>query len=230
MRMVIRAILCAALSPGELSALNALRLERAAAARHRKGLRQIRRRSLRRPARLNLGCGEARKDGFLNIDICAGGDLTLDLRRGLPFESDCCEQIFSEHFFEHLDYPEPVSSLFSECLRVLRPGGEMRFSVPDTQWPLFDYGDGPDAPYFAACRQQAWHPGCETRLEHINHHFRQGHEHRYAYDFETVYKALSMTGFDAVQQCAFDSRLDSAHHSIGSLFVSARKPAVRGGG
>ena len=26
-----------------------------------------------------------------------GGDLTLDLRRGLPFESNCCEEIFSEH-------------------------------------------------------------------------------------------------------------------------------------
>ena len=93
------------------------------------------------------------------MDIQPGAaDVTLDLRRGLPFESNCCELVVSEHCFEHFDYPEPIGHLFRECLRVLRPGGCLRFSVPDSEWPLNDYGDGLEAPYFKACAAQDWHP------------------------------------------------------------------------
>jgi predicted SAM-dependent methyltransferase len=150
------------------------------------------------------------------------GDLTLDLRRGLPFEANCCELIFSEHCLEHFDYPEPVLTLLRDCLRVLKPGGTLQFSVPDTEWPLTDYRDGPDAPYFNACDQYGWHPKeCTTRLEHINYHFRQGTEHRFAYDFETAEKVLSTAGFVDIHRREFDPLLDSEHRRVGSPFVSA---------
>lgn len=214
------------LSPGEVAALRTFRAEREIASFHRAGLRQLRRQSLTRPARLNLGSGAHRKAGFLNVDLMPGGDITLDLRLGLPFESDCCELVFSEHCFEHFDYPEPISLLFRECLRVLRPGGELRFSVPDTEWPLTDYRDGADAAYFKACHENGWHPKyCTTRLEHINYHFRQGTEHRFAYDLETAEKALKEVGFLDIRTRSFDPSLDSQHRELGSLFVSARKSA-----
>ena len=80
--------------------------------------------------------------------------------------------------------------------------------------------------YFKACCQHAWHPkDCTTRLEHINYHFRQGGEHRYAYDFETAEKLLRGVGFSDVLLREFDPSLDSKHREIGSLFMSARKPA-----
>ena len=163
------------------------------------------------------------------MDVEPGrGDVTLDLRRGLPFESNCCELVVSEHCFEHFDYPEPIGQLFRECLRVLRPGGCLRFSVPDSEWPLSDYRDGPDAPYFKACAAHGWHPQeCTTRLEHINYHFRQDHEHRFAYDFETAEKALRAAGFVNIQPATFDPTLDSEHRKAGSLFVAASKPAVQ---
>jgi predicted SAM-dependent methyltransferase len=144
------------LSLGERAAIRAILAERRLASYHRCGLRQIRRHALSRPTKLNLGCGPFRKDGFLNIDLM-GGDLTLDLRQGLPFEADCCELIFSEHCFEHFDYPEPISTLFRDRLRVLKPGGMLQFSVPHTAWPLTNYRDGPDAPYFKACDEHKWH-------------------------------------------------------------------------
>ncbi len=127
------------LSHGERAALRAFREERRIGAHHRSGLRQIRTQLLSRPARLNLECEPARKEGFLNVDSMPGGDVTLDLRLGLPFDSVCAELIFSEHFFEHIDYPEPITFLFRECLRVLRPEGTLSFSVPGTEWPLTDY-------------------------------------------------------------------------------------------
>ena len=212
------------MSRGEIAAYRTLQKEWTITSYHRSGIQLIRQHSLLRPARLNLGSGAHRKNGFLNIDLFPGGDITLDLRLGLPFESDCCELIFSEHCFEHFDYPEPISHLFRECLRVLKPGGELRFSVPDTEWPLTDYRDGIQAPYFKACAEHGWHPKeCQTRLEHINYHFRQGTEHRYMYDLETAQKVLNLAGFIDVQPRAFDPKLDAPHREIGSLFISARK-------
>lgn len=213
-------------SPGEREALRTLLNERAIASHHRRGLKQVRRQSLHRPTKLNLGCGRHKKAGFLNVDLFPPAELTIDLRRGLPFDSNCCELIFSEHCFEHFDYPEPISHLFRECLRVLKPGGTLWFSVPDTEWPLTEYREGPDAPYFKVCRERTWHPkDCVTRVEHINYHFRQGTEHRFAYDLETAEKVLVAAGFREVQRRAYDPTLDSEHRSVGSLFISARKPA-----
>jgi len=226
MKRLLKSFLQWLVSPGEWESLRVLRQERIIASHHRSGLSQIRKQSLARPARLNLGCGSFRKTGFLNVDLFPGGDITLDLRRGLPFESNCCDLIFSEHCFEHFDYPEPIVSLFHECFRILRPSGELRFSVPDTEWPLNDYREGIGGSYFKVCDQTKWHPEyCTTRLEHINYHFRQGAEHRYAYDFETAEKVLKGVGFSDIQRIDFDASLDSKHREIGSLSISARKPA-----
>jgi predicted SAM-dependent methyltransferase len=215
------------LSPGQRAALRSLVTELKIWHYHRKGIRRIRREILFRPLKINLGCGNICKTGFLNIDLFPGGDLTLDLREGLPFESNCCELIFSEHFFEHIDYPEPISYLFGECLRVLRPGGVLTFSVPDTEWPLVDYQSGTDAPYFQACAENPWwHPPyCTTRLEHINYHFRQHGQHLFAYDEETARKVLEEAGFVRVARRNYQHDLDSERRRIGSLFMLAEKPA-----
>ncbi len=66
-----------------------------------------------------------------------------------------------------------------------------------------------------------------TRLEHINYHFRQGTEHRFAYDFETAEKVLRTAGFVEVRERAYDPSLDSKHREVGSLFMSAQKPGGR---
>ena len=214
------------LFPGKHALVEQIRFEYKLASYHKEGLRQIRRRSLSRPSKLNLGCGPYPKDGFLNVDLFPGGDITLDLRRGLPFEPDSCDLIFSEHCFEHFEYPEPISHLFRECLRVLKPGGFLKFTVPDTEWPLNQYREGPEAPYFKACEEHAWHPKeCTTRLEHINYHFRQGAEHKYAYDLETAQKVLGLAGFVDIHRRGFEPSMDSEHRKLGSLFISARKPA-----
>lgn len=212
-------------SAGEMAALKHVWTELQISRHHRAGLRKIRKHNLQRPKTLNLGCGLVSKAGFLNVDLFPGGDITLDLRRGLPFEPESCDVIFSEHFFEHIEYPDTALHLFSECLRVLRPGGELKFSVPDTEWPLIDYARGPAADYYVACDRSNWHPPyCTTRMEHINYHFRQKGEHVYAYDFETAAKVLAQAGFVAISKREYDPAVDSRDRRLGSLFVSARRP------
>ncbi|MRG90409.1 methyltransferase domain-containing protein [Polyangium spumosum] len=54
----------------------------------------------------------------------------FDKASRLGFEDGALHFIFSEHFFEHLFFDEAMA-LFSECHRVLAPGGVIRTVVPD---------------------------------------------------------------------------------------------------
>ena len=50
-----------------------------------------------------------------------------------------------------------------------------------------------------------------------------GAEHRYAYDFETAEKMLSVAGFVDIKRREFDESIDSKRREIRSLLMSARK-------
>ncbi len=199
------------------------------------GLGRIRARGFRnrRGLLLNLGSGAQLKDGFLNIDFHPKSELRLDLRRPIPLPDDSCEVIFSEHFLEHLEYPEEADAHLGDCRRLLAAGGVIKLSVPDTEWPLSEYGAS-DGEYLAACKREDWHPAeCTTYLEHLNYHFRQRWTgtsrmdfqcHRFAYDFETLEKLLQRSGFVDVQRRDFEPGLDGEHRSPGSLLVIATNP------
>ena len=59
----------------------------------------------------------------------------------------------------------------------------------------------------------------------VNYVFRQGSEHKYAYDEETLTAVLHTAGLEGVTRRAFDPAVDAENHAIGSLCVQARKPA-----
>jgi predicted SAM-dependent methyltransferase len=148
-------------------------------------------------------------------------DLHLDLREKWPFADDSVTHIYSEHVFEHFEFHEEVGHFLSEACRILRPGGLFDVGVPDTEWPLRAYGDLQD-PYWAFSK--AVHPEwCETQLDHINYHFRQGTEHKYAWDQETLTRTLLMWGFTQAVRREFDPLLDAEGRKIGTLYMRAIK-------
>jgi hypothetical protein len=69
-------------------------------------------------------------------------------------------------------------------------------------------------------------------MELVNVVFRQGHQHRFAYDFETLAALLGRSGFSQVTRRAFREGLcpefciDDPAHESHSLYVEA----VRGDG
>src|SRR5438093_1373845 len=107
----------------------------------------------RAPHRLNIGCGEKLRRGWLNIDLDPRADLRLDIRRPLPFREGSCAEIYSEHVLEHLAYPGEVEEVLRDWWRVLVPGGMLSVGVPDTGYPLACYANNNDD-YFAWCRAQ----------------------------------------------------------------------------
>jgi predicted SAM-dependent methyltransferase len=190
---------------------------------HRAGVRAARRFRESLGRRLHLGCGDTRKPGFINIDTWTG-DLTLDLRERLPFRDASCETIYSEHFLEHVDYPDATFRLLGECFRVLQPGGVFDVGVPDTEWPLLEYAGVSRHKYFEKAKVM-WHPSwCQTRLEHVNFHFRQGTQHRMAYDYETLERTLHAAGFINVRRREFNPDTDAAHRQLGTLYVVTERP------
>jgi predicted SAM-dependent methyltransferase len=192
---------------------------------HRSGCRRARTLyTARGGLKLNVGCGPNYKEGWVNIDLSGHVELTLDMRQPIPLPDRCASIIYSEHFFEHLDYPHDALLFLSESYRILERGGIFSVGVPDTKWPLMDYAGRGDGKYLEAVEAHHWHPEwAKTFLDHINYHFRQDGEHRYAYDFETLSLALESVGFTDIKQRDFDSRLDTEWRRVGTLYVDAIK-------
>lgn len=195
--------------------------------KHRKGVRRSRKFSGQQHLRLHIGCGPNKKAAWINIDLSREADITIDVREPLPFLDNSCAIIYSEHFLEHLDYPEHTDSFLNECYRVLENDGIFSVGVPDTEWPLAEYSGIRSEGYFDISKQR-WHPKwCQTELEHINYHFRQGDEHRFAYDFKTLARALSNAGFQEIQRREFDPELDNEDRKLGTLYVTAIKQKAK---
>jgi SAM-dependent methyltransferase len=82
--------------------------------------------------RLDLGCGQNKKEGFLGVDAekAPGVDVVHDLRvHPWPWADSSVDEIYSSHFLEHLDGPERIA-LMNEVYRVLKPGATAQFIVP----------------------------------------------------------------------------------------------------
>ena len=212
---------------GTRRALADLERELRAQRRHGGGRRRARRFAGRRGLRLNFGCGPHLKEGWVNIDLSnRRSDCRLDLREALPFADASAEAVYSEHFFEHLDHPEDTTRFLEECHRVLAPGGVFHVGVPDTGWPVRAYVEG-DESYFSFVNDGLHPDFCDTRMHNLNWHFRQGGEHRWAWDEESLVGVLEGAGFVDVRPRDFDASLDAEDRRRGTLYVVAHKRGDR---
>ena len=205
---------------------------------HRASVRKAAQISTGQPLRVNLASGHHPKADWINVDLFAPhADLRLDLRERLPFRDNSIAEIYCEHFFEHLEYPnvaDPVAwmletpqspsealAFLRECRRVLTPAGVLDIVVPDAEVIIGEYVNR-HQPGFSV--PAWWGPAwCDTELHRVNYLFRQGREHKYAYDYETLRRVIESAGFARVDRRSFDPARDAENHRIGSLFVLSRK-------
>jgi len=176
--------------------------------------------------KINFGSSGTLKEGFLNVDFSPKADIRLDLRRRLPFSDQCAQSIFSEHFIEHLPYPECAVNFFDDCYRILEDGGKMIVSVPDAEWILKAYANE-DPQFLEVFKSASWIPDeFSTRMDKINYVFRQRcremsyshfENHRYCYDFETLAYRLKEAGFKTVKKREYDPAIDAEHRQDGVL-------------
>jgi SAM-dependent methyltransferase len=81
------------------------------------------------PLFLNLGCGGNRLPRHVNVDLYGKPDVIWDLNiTPYPWADNSVDGIEMWHTLEHL---ENWWGAFTECARILRPGGYLRIRVPD---------------------------------------------------------------------------------------------------
>lgn len=186
---------------------------------------------------VNIGPGAQAKSGWVNVDAWKGPliDCLYDCRKSLPFPDASVRGIFCEHFFEHIDYTEEVPYFLSECHRVLKIGGVLRLILPDAEKYLRAYCKGGweeldrIRPLDPEHTDSYYNFKYNTRMELMNLIFRQGHDHKFAYDFETLTFLLHRYGFSEVVRQAYATSLmpelclDQLLRASESLYVDARK-------
>src|SRR5579863_2404818 len=85
--------------------------------------------------KLNLGCSDDKKQGYLNCDIALPCDQIVNLNEKWPWEDSTIDEIFAHDVFEHIDNLEYRGNkgkiwVLNEAHRVLKPGGILDLWVP----------------------------------------------------------------------------------------------------
>jgi len=96
---------------------------------------------------LNIGCGNVKKPGYLNVDVdpSVKPDLVVALDFSLPFASETFVLIEAYHVIEHI-YPWLSVDVLNEFRRILKPQGKLVIECPNIEsactWllPNADYG------------------------------------------------------------------------------------------
>ena len=204
-----------------------VRFQNAVLPGRRRRLRQIR---AMRHVLVNVACGPQLLDGFVNVELVGPRPrVRWDCRTGVPVADASAAGIRVEHFFEHIEPREHVPAFLRDCRRALEPGGVLRVIVPDAERYLQAYCQ----PGLGGLRAMAvpipFPEDLPTRMDVINHVFHSWHEHRWAYDFETLSHRLRAAGFTIIERAGFgQSRLpalaqDREQHKPYSLYVEAVK-------
>ncbi|MEU6442482.1 methyltransferase domain-containing protein [Streptomyces sp. NPDC047046] len=184
------------------------------------------------PAKVQIGGGSHHIDGFLNIDLVPPADLLWDIREGIPLQDDSTDEIFSEHFLEHIDYPRSAKHYAREAHRVLAPGGRIITGVPDAAFALSQYPrplDDNEETLERWYGKRDCQADINTRLDLINLVFRDQDDdptytpHLWAYDEEKLVQLFTEAGFGAVEPWAFDAHLANPKRRWGSVYVVATK-------
>lgn len=82
------------------------------------------------PIRLDLACGQSKREGFVGIDVvrAPGVDIVHDLESyPWPLRDGSVSEIHCSHYVEHVQL---LHKFMDECHRVLVPGGKMFVACP----------------------------------------------------------------------------------------------------
>ena len=81
--------------------------------------------------KLNLGSGNKKIDGFINLDIdeSTNPDVVCDLNKGvLPFQDNTFDEILAFHILEHIG--DGFMDLMKDIYRVSKPDANIHIRIP----------------------------------------------------------------------------------------------------
>lgn len=116
--------------------------------------------------KIDLGCGDSKRDEeSIGVDIlsCKGVDVVCDINKGLPFNNNDIDEVYTRHFFEHVDN---LFFIMKEVYRVLKPNGRLIVKVPHFAAPT-GYSDLTHKRFFGIYSFQCFDP------DHPKHSYHQ---------------------------------------------------------
>ena len=163
---------------------------------------------------INLCCGPVILDDYINIDISAGADITIDLEKELlPFDNNNVSSLVCMSAINYFT-AERALLIIKDVYRVLKPGGITRFGVQDLRVLAEKYLSR-DHDFFYQINEdgQSRFPG-KTYGDKFNHFFygfeNIEHKHcKYVYDFESLKNLFEEAGFKQVEEKKYRESLIS---------------------
>lgn len=168
-------------------------------------------------AKLQLGAAENAIDGWLNTSLKPRSPkiVFLDVTEPFPFDQGVFDYILAEHLIEHLAYND-AKFMFTECFRVLKPGGRIRLSTPDLAMlaGLISREDKTGERYvkWIALKFPGDVPVNSATVVVNNLFYNWGH--RFLYDFQTLRASLEEVGFTDVTTCGFGLSEDTTLNGV----------------
>jgi predicted SAM-dependent methyltransferase len=144
--------------------------------------------------KLNLGAGDERVPGFINVDLYnEKADVKCDIRK-LSYDDNSVDEIRAYHVIEHFHYYEAIDVL-REWRRVLKVGGPLTVETPD---------------FLGSCKVFVNMPEGNRRFMY-GHFFstpwiNDGMVHKFLFTPAQLTEALNAAGFETVKRCEPDSK------------------------
>ncbi len=166
--------------------------------------------------KLNLGCGQRREEGYVNVDMAetpAVDRLVNLFNYPWPWADESIEEIFASHLFEHV--PGFMRFAFmDECYRILQSGGKAKFIVP----------------YYSSVGAiqdptHEWPPLCESSFLYFDKSWREktnlGH-YNVSCDFDCEFAFLAADGVDLKAMTEGQAKTLTKHNIniVDMLFVT----------
>ena len=162
-----------------------------------------------------------KRPGWVTIDKDPRADMCWDLFKPLPFANNTVDQIYSSHVLEHFPYPN-MMNLLKEYLRVLKPNGIFKASVPDMRIYIDAYvKDDP----FEIPSKSIYHPAFHffSKIDFVNYMaYLDGHHH-FMFDKENLPLIIAHAGFREVSLRSFEPDLDLEARDHESIYVGGIK-------
>ena len=170
-------------------------------------------------AKLELGSGPIKREGWVTVDMCKGADVFWDLRLPLPFRDNSFSFLYSSHVIEHFSYRQ-LDRLLREMYRVLVPGGVMSVCVPDPRLFIDLYMSRANPEHLLE-----YLPAVPSRqpMDVLNYIFYMDGQHKHMFDPESLTYHLGVRGFVDCRERAFDPSLDMLERRPTSFYVVCQK-------
>lgn len=157
--------------------------------------------SVAAPIKLNLGCGDDLRPGYVNVDKFPQDDTVVAAEFPfLPFEDNYADEVILSHVLEHFGYADGVR-LCQEIQRVLKPGGLAFIEVPDIQWCMAQFLGAPEPngytnPEYDYNTQHRWGLWAQAVWGDQHH---DGLFHKWGYTAHRLLNLLNHVGFHPIE-------------------------------